>query len=309
VEVLPYQDGEAMPRSELESLFAMMQSAPQAQSIQELRASLEMFAPFINADPPAVAHVVPEVTLAPGVTADIIVPLGTPPFPTLIYLHGGGWTVGSPATHAKVARQLAVGAGMVVVNVGYRLAPEYPFPTGADDCVAAARWVRDNVAQYGGDPRRLTIGGDSAGGNLSAVVATTLAREIQFRAVLLLYGAFDLSGIDGMATALLDDPILPRWMIELMMRAYFSPGVDPADPRVSPLKADLSAFPPACLIVGTADPIVDQSIAMYEALRAGGREAMLHRFDGMPHGFLQFPVSDAAAAIGTACAFLRAHAS
>jgi len=298
-----------MPRIELERLFTMMQNAPQAQSIQELRRNLDMFAPFMNAGAPAVARVVEQVMVAPGVSADIIVPPGPLPLPTLIYLHGGGWAVGSPATHGKLARQLAVGAGMVVVNVAYRLAPEHPFPTGADDCIAAARWTRDNITQYGGDPQRVAIGGDSAGGNLSAVVITSLAHEMQFCAALLLYGAFDLSGFDHITAALLEDPILPRWMIELMMGAYVTPGVDPADPRVSPLKADLGRFPPACLIVGGADPIVEQSIAMCEALRMRGRSATLHSFDGMPHGFLQFPVSDAVAALRTACTFLRTHVS
>ena len=181
-----------MPRSELTALFDMMRGAPQPATIQEMRAGMEMFAGFINANPPAVGRVAERVPIADGVRADVIVPPGEGPFPTLIYLHGGGWSIGSPTTHAKIARQLCAGAGAVVVNVEYRLAPEHPFPVPLEDCVRAARWTRDNIATYGGDPRRIAIGGDSAGGNLSAAVINDLRGEIAFRGAVLIYGAFDL---------------------------------------------------------------------------------------------------------------------
>jgi acetyl esterase len=296
-----------MPRSELAGLFDMVRSAPQAHSIVEMRANMEAFIPFINANPPLVGRVDSAVALGNGVRADIIVPPGSPPFPTLICLHGGGWSIGSPASHGKLARQLCAGAGVVVVAVDYRLAPEHPFPTPLDDCVAAARWTRANIGRWGGDPERITIGGDSAGGNLSAAVVNDLRSEIAFRGALLIYGAFDVLGCwrDYDRWAPEEDPILPKASMKLMLDAYFSGGASNDDPRMSPLKADLSTFPPACLICGTWDPLFGESLAFHDKLRSAGRQATLHRYEGMPHAFLQMPVSDADAAIAVACEFLK----
>jgi len=296
-----------MPRSELAGLFEMMRTAPTGESIAEMRRTMDLFIPLINANAPDVARVDAAVPVADGVSAEISVPFGTPPFPALIYLHGGGWSIGSPATHARLVRQLCVGAGVVVVNVDYRLAPEHPFPTPLDDCVAAARWTRDNIARWGGDPTRLTVGGDSAGGNLSAAVANDLRGTLDFRGALLIYGAFDVLGCwrDYDRYAPQEDPILPKAAMKLMLDAYFSGGASNDDPRVSPLKADLREFPPACLICGTWDPLFGDSLAFYEKLRSAGRQATLHRYDGMPHAFVQLPVSDADQAIAVACGFLK----
>jgi len=296
-----------MPRSELAGMFEMLRTAPQPASIAEMRTNMEVFIPFVNANAPQVARVDAGVVVADGVSADILIPPGTPPFPTLIYLHGGGWSIGSPATHGKLARQFCVGSGVVVVNVDYRLAPEHPFPTPLDDCVAAARWTHANVARWGGDPRRIAIGGDSAGGNLSAAVINDLRGVLQFRGALLIYGAFDVLGCwrDYDRYAPEEDPILPKKMMKLMLDAYFSGGASNDDPRMSPLKADLSQFPPACLICGTWDPLFGDSLAFNEKLRAAGRQATLHRYDGLPHGFVQLPVSDGDSAIAAGCEFLK----
>jgi acetyl esterase len=300
-----------MPRSDLEPLFNLIRSAPQAQSIAEQRRQLEAFTPFVNANPPAVGRIEVGVPLSPEVHADVIVPPGDPPFPTLIYLHGGGWSIGSPASHAKLARQLCAGGGVVVVNVDYRLAPEHPFPTPLDDCVAAARWTRARVASYGGDPERIAIGGDSAGANLSAAVINDLRHEIDFRAALLIYGAFDLAGslanYDQYAPE--GDPLLPKSLMRLMQNAYLRGGTSPEDPRVSPLNADLRHFPSSCLIVGDDDPLLGDSLALSDKLRALGRECALHRYAGMPHAFAQLDVSEAQAAIRIASAFLAHHLS
>ena len=297
-----------MPRSELAGLFDMMRAAPQGESIAEMRANMIAFIPFINANAPEVARIDAGVAVGLGVSVDILIPPGTPPFPTLIYLHGGGWSIGSPATHDKLARQLCVGAGVVVVNVDYRLAPEHPFPTPLDDCVAAARWTRAHIARWGGDPAHIAVGGDSAGGNLSAAVVNDLRGDLPFRGALLIYGAFDVLGCwrDYDRYAPEEDPVLPKKPMKLMLDAYFSGGASNDDPRVSPLKADLSHFPPACLICGTWDPLFGDSLAFYEKLRAAGRQATLHRYEGMPHAFVQLPASEADAAIATASDFLKA---
>ncbi len=298
-----------MPRSDIAGLLDMMRAAPQAQSIAELRAVIDMSAPMINADPPPVGAVHTGVQVSSEVRADIIVPSGTPPFPVLIYLHGGGWSIGSPATHGKLARQLCVGAGTVVVNVDYRLAPEHPFPVPLDDCVTAARWTRDSILRFGGDPARLAIGGDSAGGNLSAAVINELRHEVRLRAALLIYGAFDLlaSRRDYDRYAPEEDPILPKHSMDLMLRAYLSGGASTDDPRVSPLKADLSHFPPACLVCGTWDPLLGDSQAMHQKLQQSGRRSVLHTYPEMPHAFLQLGPREATEALDTSCAFLRTH--
>jgi len=185
----------------------------------------------------------------------------------------------------------------------------HPFPAPLDDGVAAARWTRENVGRYGGDRERLAIGGDSAGGNLSAAVINDLGGEVRFAAALLIYGAFDLlvSRRDYDRWAPVEDPVLPKHSMDLMLAAYMSGGASFDDPRVNPLKADLRRFPPACLLCGTWDPLLGESIAFDEALRRAGRESSLHKYPEMPHAFLQLPASEADDALATACAFLRRH--
>jgi acetyl esterase len=298
-----------MPRPELVALFETLRGVPQPQSIAEQRALLDTFTPFINANPPAVSRVESGVRLSDDVRADVIVPPGTPPFPTVLYLHGGGWSVGSPATHAKLARQLCVAAGAVVVNVDYRLAPEHPFPVPLEDCVAAARWTQVNVHSFGGDPERLAIGGDSAGGNLSAAVINELRDDVRFRAALLIYGAFDMEAAwrDYDRYAPEEDPVLPKQTMKLMIDAYLSGGAAPSDPRVSPLYGDLRHFPPSCFLVGGIDPLFGESIAMRDTLQALGRECELHRYPDMPHAFMQFDLPETAQAIDAGCRFLHRH--
>jgi acetyl esterase len=287
----------------------MLRATPRAQSIAEQRALLETFGPFLNANPPAVGRIETGVRLGEAVRADVIVPPGTPPFPVLLYLHGGGWSVGSPASHAKLARQLCVGAGAVVVSVDYRLAPEHPFPIPLEDCVAAARWTRANARAHGGDPERLAVGGDSAGANLSAAVINDLRAEVAFRAALLIYGAFDLeaSWRDYDRYAPEEDPLLPKSSMRMMMDAYLSGGASAADPRVSPLFADLRHFPPSCFVVGAVDPLFGDSVALRDTLQALGCECEFHRYPEMPHGFIQLDVREAGEAVAAGSAFLRRH--
>jgi acetyl esterase len=298
-----------MSRAQLEPLYAAMANAPQPAAIADLRAGMEFFFELLNARAPDVAAV-HRADIGPGIAADVIVPPGNGPFSTLVYFHGGGWSIGSTVTHAKLARQLAVGTGAVVVNVDYRLAPEHPFPAPYDDCVSAVRWTVAHVASYGGDPTRLAIGGDSAGGNLTAAVIGALRGSPPVHAALLFYGAFDLvtimrehaercpSGVD---------PILGFAPAKMMVDAYLSSGADPDDARVSPLRGDLSQFPPACCIVGDADPIINQTLRMHAALVAAGRSSVLHRYPDMPHAFVQLEVDEGTAAIDVACRFLRTH--
>jgi acetyl esterase/lipase len=299
-----------MPRADLEPLFAAMRAQPERQSIAEIRRDFEMFSPLVNAGAPAVAREHMAEPVGDGVRADVLVPPGTPPLGVLVYLHGGGWSIGSPASHGKLARQLSVGSGAIVVSVDYRLAPEHPFPTPLDDCVAAVRWVKANAARFGADPGRIAIGGDSAGANLSAAVAIELREEVELRAALLLYGAFDV------AACLRDydryapeggDPVLPRRATELMIEAYRGGGARLDDPRLSPLLADVSGFPPSLLVCGDADPLYGDSLHLHDALRRAGRDSVLAPYAGMPHAFMQLAVAEGDDAVARSAAFLRAR--
>src|SRR4030095_10162996 len=150
-------------------LMEMLKDNPPKNAL-EFRATLDAFALAGNGVLPEIGSSEDDVTLfsvdGANVTADIHLPKGDGPFPVLVYLHGGGWIMGSPKTHRRLAFRFAE-AGYLVVNLHYRLAPEFPFPAAFDDCVQAIRWVNDNIASYGGDPSRLAVGGESGGGGHS----------------------------------------------------------------------------------------------------------------------------------------------
>ncbi len=255
------------------------------QSVAELRATLDTFAAILNADLPEIGALHENVELRPGLTADVAVPKGSGPFPVVVYLHGGGWVAGNPRTHRKLAMQFAE-RGYLAINLDYRLAPENPFPAPLDDCIYAIKWAGRNAARWNGDPSRTAVGGDSAGGNLSAAALTALASENydgpKPRAALLIYGVFDFPAVLARARG--------DRSAEMMARAYLD-GAYPAmlrDPRVSPLAAVRpAALPPSFIICGGADPLLPDSKAMSEALGGADIAHELHVLGEMPHGFLQ----------------------
>ena len=199
----------------------MLQNAPK--SPLEMRSMLDGFAPLMNAELPEVGAFHEAVPVREGVSADVVVPRGAGPHPVLVYLHGGGWVCGSPKTHRKLGYRFAE-AGYLVFNVDYRLAPEHPFPTPFEDCLAAVRWAQREAARFGGDPARLAIGGDSAGGNLAAAVSAALAGDPACpKAALLIYGVFDFGMFGDVALAAAGDPKaaeIGREMVEMMVGAY-----------------------------------------------------------------------------------------
>jgi acetyl esterase len=218
----------------------------------------------------------------------------------LVFLHGGGWTIGSIETHDAVCRALANGAGVVVVSVEYRLAPESPFPAALDDAEAAVRWVAAHAADLGADPARLAVGGDSAGGNLSAVLAQRFRDDgpaLAFQ--LLVYPVTDLTlshpSIDRHAEGyfLTKDTML--WFRRNYLGGDAGDGaggnggvVAQTDPRVSPLRADpaaLPGLPPALVLTAEYDPLCDEGEAYGAALREAGVDVTVTRYDGMIHGF------------------------
>jgi len=266
----------------------------------------------MNAGLPDVGPFHGSVPVAEGVTADVIVPKGEGPHPVLVYLHGGGWVCGSPGTHNKLAHRFAE-AGYPVFNVDYRLAPEHPFPTPFEDCVAAIRFAADNAARYGGDPTRLAVGGDSAGGNLSAAAAIALADEpIAPKAALLIYGVFDFGAMGAMPPgAPAEGPLLDlaKDLVEMMAGAYLGADWSTSDvvrdPRVSPLHA-ADRLPPCHIVVGSADPLAAQAETLVEALRSAGVPHEHYVDEGMPHGYAQMEFLPAARpAIDRMVAFLR----
>jgi acetyl esterase len=289
----------------------MLQSAPK--SPVEMRRMLDAFAPFMNADLPEVGALHERVPVREGVSADVVVPRGAGPHPVLVYLHGGGWVCGSPRTHQKLAHRFAE-AGFLVFNVDYRLAPEHPFPTPFEDCLAAVRWAHRESRRFGGDPARFAIGGDSAGGNLSAAVAAALADDpARPRAALLIYGVFDFAMFTDPSLVEAPDQAaaaIGRDLVEMMVGAYLGTTRSDAllrDPRVSPLHA-ARRLPPSHVVVGGADPLAAQAETLVKALGAAG-VAHEHFVDpGMPHGYVQMEMLAAARpAIDRMVAFLHRH--
>jgi len=211
----------------------------------------------------------------------------------LVYLHGGGWVLGSLDTHDHVARALADESGCAVLSLDYRLAPEHPFPAGLEDAFAAAAWAYDHAEALGCDPERLAVGGDSAGANLAAVV--TQRGSVPFRFQLLVYPVTDARGVSASHEELAEGFWLTRAEMAWFLAHYLSGGNGaPEDPLVSPLLADDAAFaasPATLVITAELDPLRDEGEAYAERLRAAGVRAETTRYDGMFHGFFSFAES------------------
>ncbi len=263
------------------------------ETASDMRRMIDGFAGLMNGDLPEVGELREDVPVGSHATADIVVPKGPGPHPVLVYLHGGGWICGSPKTHRKLAYRFAE-AGNLVVNVDYRLAPEHPFPAPFEDCVEALRWTRENAASLGGDPERIAVGGDSAGGNLSAAACAALANDAaRPKAALLIYGVFDFARIGETPAGMPEAPAalaeLGPKMIELMVGSYLGAERDDAilrDPRVSPIH-HADRLPPTHVVVGSADPLVAQAEALVSQLGQSGVHHEHFIDEGMPHGYAQ----------------------
>jgi acetyl esterase len=238
----------------------------------------------------------------PGPGGDIPVRIYRPsreaPLPAVAFFHGGGWVLGSIETHDGTCRALANRSGAVVVSVDYRLAPESRFPAAVDDCMAATRWVYDNAAGLGVDGSRLAVAGDSAGGNLAAVVAQ-LARDgggPPLRFQLLIYPATDAR----MQTASITENGEGYFLTRADMTWFYGHyGAPPEDPRVSPLlRDDLTGLPPAMVITAQYDPLLDEGDAYAARLRDAGVAVTHLPCPGMIHGFFGMPAQiDAAGTV------------
>lgn len=239
---------------------------------------------------PDVARV--EDTHAPGPQGDVplrvYTPFGEGPFPALLWIHGGGWVTGDLDMSDCTCRQLCAGAECIVAAVAYTLAPEARFPTQPEQCYQALQHVHQNAASLGGDPAKLAVGGDSAGGNLAAAVAL-MARDrggppLAFQ--LLVYPVtdrnFDTPSYIENATGYMLTRGAMRWYWDHYLRTE----ADARDPYAAPLQAkDLSRLPPALVITAEYDPLRDDGEHYARRLRHAGVPTTCTRYDGMIHGF------------------------
>jgi acetyl esterase/lipase len=216
------------------------------------------------------------------------------PYPVVVYFHGGGYVAMNLDTHDKLCKQLCVGIGAVVVSVDYRLSPETRYPGPVDDCVAAWRWVAKNASEISGDASRMVAGGDSAGGNATAAVTLKLiaAGEKLPRALLLLCPWLEMSlDTESMKTFGPNDGVLDTDIMTFFRDSYVKPS-DWADPVASPVRADVSKFPPTLIVAGAIDPLRDDALNFAAKLQKAGREVTLSNYAGMPHDFMLFPGID-----------------
>jgi acetyl esterase len=260
-----------------------------------------------------VGSVVDEVLPGPGgrLPVRIYHPLGaTPGMPALVYLHGGGWVVGGLHSHDGSCRALCARTPCVVVAVDYRLAPEHRFPAALDDAWAATAWVAEHGASIGVDPSRIAVGGDSAGGTLTAGV-TFRARErgLPLAFQLLVYPVtdhrFDTASYEACASGYGLTRAAMQWYWDL----YLGPEGDGSAPEASPLRADdLAGLPPALVQTCEFDPLRDEGEAYGSRLAAAGVPATVSRHDGLIHGVFRMPgtVPAAWAMLEEAAAALRA---
>ena len=283
----------------LSLLVGMEIDPPPLMSPEELphiRAAIDFSG--LNVDMPRVAEVHDRVVLRERdgweLTAEVYVPNGDGPFPVILYMHGGGWCIGSPVGVRRKTMRLAE-QGFVVVNLDYSLAPERPFPNAPEDAVYAARWVTKNIARFRGDPGRFVIGGDSAGANLSAAAIHTLHGDpdavdggdlagvpVRFAGALLYYGVFDFPLVSA-------EPLSNAGWVEVAFnQAYLGANFlqHHPDPLVSPINSPhLSKFPPCYLVCGDQDSLLSNTLVMTKALANANVPTTLSVVAGFDHTF------------------------
>jgi acetyl esterase len=231
----------------------------------------------------------------PGPAGDLQVRIYTPgdrgPYPVVVFFHGGGWVLGDLDTHDPMCRALCFGADSVVVSVGYRLAPEHRFPAATDDALAATRWVATHAAEIGGDPLRIALAGDSAGGNLAAVTTLRIRDEggPALRGQLLIYPGLGypspptpsyIENAEGYG--------MSRESATWFWDEYLGGRTHATNPLAAPLLApDLRGLPPALVITAQYDVLRDEGERYVERLRAAGVPARFSRYEGVNHRFAE----------------------
>jgi acetyl esterase len=240
-------------------------------------------------------------------------PLGSHPdsvLPVLVFFHGGGWVIGDRDTHDSLCRQLCNASGCAIVSVDYRMGPEHRFPAAVDDCVAATRWVREQAAALQLDAARLAVGGDSAGGNLAAVVCLALREAAQplpaFQ--LLIYPATDMRMVAPSHQTNGEGYLLTRDTMQYFRSHYIPDAARWSDWRASPLLApDLRGLPPALVLTAGYDPLRDEGRQYADALSAAGCTTQYVCFERQIHGFMPMGrvIDEANTAVDLCAAALR----
>jgi acetyl esterase len=235
--------------------------------------------------------------------------------PLLVFFHGGGFVLGDLDTHDGLCRLLCRDAGVHVLSIDYRLAPEHKAPAAGQDCYAAYRWALEHAAELGADPARIAVGGDSAGGNLAAVVSQQARNDgVQLPALqLLIYPVVDFNSETRSKTLFADGFFLTKKDMDWFQAQYLEDApIDEADPRVAPLLADdLSGLPPALLLTGGFDPLRDEGNQYAAKLAAAGVPVDHRQYGSLIHGFANFFPLGGGSATATAdiVSALKAHLS
>ncbi len=301
---------------QIEAMLSQMPPWPpmRAQPLDQVRAAVSASSAMLPPQPGTVVANVEDRTI-PGAAGDIGIRVYTPesdgPFPVTVYFHGGGFVVGDLDSQDMIARGLAAGAASVVVSVDYRLAPEHKFPAAPDDAWAALTWVAANAASIGGDPARLAVAGDSAGGVLACGLAIrardaggpTLAAQVNWYGP----GTHPIPET-GSAIEFADGPILRMDDVHYFWELYVSDVAQLDDPRASPaLAASHAGLAPAFIAAGECDPVRDATESYVDILRAARVEVEARRYPGMVHGFVSWVgfLPGAQQAMADACAFLK----
>jgi acetyl esterase len=212
------------------------------------------------------------------------------PLPAMVYIHGGGWVWGSIDTHDHIMRAYAAAAGCAVVGPDYALSPEAAFPQALEECAGVVRWVAQHGSDWGLDPSRIVVGGDSAGGNLAMATALLLREtdpDLTLRGLLLNYGVFDSRTDTPAYLEFATGHTLTREKMEFYWRAYCPRDADRLHPLAAPLRADVTGLPPCLLHVAELDVLSGENHAMETRLRAAGVEVEATTFAGVLHGFLR----------------------
>jgi acetyl esterase len=233
-----------------------------------------------------------DISIHDGLTVRLYRPSDQSGLPIILFVHGGGWIVGSIATHDNICRKLANRARAIVVSVGYRLAPENKFPAALEDVYMALCWVYSKAVSFDGDPGRLAVAGDSAGGNLAAALCLVTRDRggppVRFQA--LVYPGLDASNLDSESFRLNGKGYyLTKKIIESVTPLYVNDPAEVLDPYVSPLlAANFNGLPPGLVITAEFDPLQSEGEAYAAGLSSAGIPCRAHRYSGMIHGFVSF---------------------
>lgn len=293
ISVVPLPSRTKLFGAVLKVLSSEPSDGPQMAALRARRARLIASPPgrlVVGAD--AVGVAVTDRHIDDGIRLRIHTPAGAGPRPIVVNYHGGGWCLGSPEQSRWIAGRIAAQAGAIVVSPTYRLAPEHPYPAAVDDAWAALRWVHTHAAELGGDPERIAVMGDSAGGNLAAVAALH-ARDAggpAVRAQILVYPAVEMYERWPSETIHANAPLLTSKQMRTFGRLYLGDGYGTEDWQASPIRAaSHESLPPALVLTAGHDPLRDHGFRYVDVLRAAGVEAEHRDYPDTIHGFAALP--------------------